>query len=55
MNINYTEYHRLVVEACVELTNENCRIFWDTQHNFEDEYLEKIEPSEVAKNKIDTL
>lgn len=55
MNITYAEYHRLVVEACVNLTNEDCRVFWDTQCSFEDEYIEKIEPGEVAQNQIDAL
>ena len=55
MDITYAEYHRLVVEACVELTGEDTRVFWDTQCSFESEYIEKIEPAEVAQNQLDAL
>lgn len=55
MNVTYAEYHRLVVEACVALTGEDTRIFWDTQCDYEDSFAENIDPEEVAQNQVDAL
>lgn len=55
MNITYAEYHRLVVDACVELTGEDTRVFWDTQCDYEDSYIESVQPNEAAQNQVDAL
>ena len=53
--MTYEEYRQQVVDACVELTGEENRLFWDTQCSFEEEYTDGIDPDEVAQNQLDSL
>jgi hypothetical protein len=52
--MTYKEYQELCVEACVKVTGEDFRPFWNSC-TFHDEYKDNLDPEEVAQNQLDSV
>ena len=51
----YVAYHKAVVDACVALTAEEHRAFWDRECDYFDEFAEGLSPEDVAQSQLDSL
>lgn len=51
----YQEYHRRVVEECVELMGEDSREFYEKQCTYFDEWEQGVHPRQVAQEQLDAM
>lgn len=51
----YEEYHRRVVEECVELMGEDSREFYSKQCTYFDEWESGLHPRQVAQEQVSAM